>query len=99
MLRFPTGKRLCANIIGEALDWLGGVVRSRFPRLSKPCKYLIAVKQLSRSLVFCCCPKKDSFQKTNQNLESKKKWWKCMHAQTLRLSHILIYPRNGIFCG
>ena len=53
MVRFPAGKRLCANIIGEALDWLGGVVRSRFQCFSKPCKlHVIAEKQLSRSLVF-----------------------------------------------
>ena len=66
MVRFPAGKRLCANIIGEALDWLGGVVRSRFPCFSKPCKYLLAEKQLSRSLVFCCCPKEDSLSKNKQ---------------------------------
>ena len=64
MVRFPARKRLCANIIGEALDWLGGVVRNRIPRLSKPCKYFIAVKQLSRSLVFfLCLPKRRLIQK------------------------------------
>ena len=99
MVRFPTEKRLCAKIIGEALDWLGGVVRSRFPRLSKPCKYFIAVERPSRSLVFCFCPNEHSLQKTNKNMESKKPWWRCTHAKKVRLSHILIYARNGVFCG
>ena len=71
MVRFPAGKQLCANIIGEALDWLGGVVHSCFLCFSKPGCYVIAGKQLSRSLVFCCCRKIDSLHKTNKNIESK----------------------------
>ena len=90
---------MCANIIGETLDWLGGVVRRCFPCLSEPCKYVIAVKQLSRSLVFCFCPKEHSFKKQIQTWKAKKKWWECLLAKTVRLSHNPIYARNGVFCG
>ena len=69
MVRFPTGKRLCANITDEALDRLGGVVRRRFQCFSKPSYYVIAVKQLSRSLVFCFC----THSKNKQKMESNKK--------------------------
>ena len=88
----------------RALDWLGGVVRNRFPRLSKPCKSLIAVKQLSRSLVFfLSLPKRRLIQqKQTKTLKVTKKHVE-VHAgkESAAFSHpdILIYPRNGVFCG
>ena len=72
MVRFPTGKRLCANITGEALDWLGGVVHSCFQCFSKPSYHVIAVKQLSRSLVFCFCPNEDSLKKQTETWKVTK---------------------------
>ena len=95
-----TGKRLCANITGEALDWLGGVVRSCFPCFSKPCKYVIAEKQLSRSLVFCFFSKEDSLQKPNKNMESKQKngGTACLRRKCVFLI-TLISARDGVFCG